>query len=72
MFANNWDEFDESREVLVDLIDEYRAAESKDYVVRFFLSYSLVPFADDSFELISTSLFFFLPELHGSEKLLGR
>ena len=33
MFANNWDEFDESRDVLVDLIDEYRAAESKDYVV---------------------------------------
>ncbi|KAA1112965.1 gamma-tubulin [Puccinia graminis f. sp. tritici] len=32
MFANSWDEFDESREVLVDLIDEYRAAESKDYV----------------------------------------
>jgi len=32
MFANNWDEFDESRDVLVDLIDEYRAAESKDYV----------------------------------------
>jgi hypothetical protein len=33
MFSNNWDEFDESRDVLVDLIDEYRAAESKDYVV---------------------------------------
>ena len=43
MFANNWDEFDESRDVLVDLIDEYRAAESKDYVVRS-SSFSLLRF----------------------------
>ena len=32
MFAENLDEFDSSREVVVNLRDEYKAAEGADYV----------------------------------------
>eukprot|EP01035_Chromulina_nebulosa_P018683 gene18683-24436_t len=32
MFSENLDEFDSSREVVIDLIDEYKAAERMDYV----------------------------------------
>ena len=31
MFSDNLDEFDESKEVVIDMIEEYKACESKDY-----------------------------------------
>jgi tubulin gamma len=32
MFADDLSEFDDSREIVQDLIDEYRASESADYI----------------------------------------